>query len=36
MEQVVENKVATNGAGSIDMLDIAGEEMRNVTTLENE
>lgn len=36
MEQVVENEVAANGAGGIDTLNIAGEEMRNVAALENE
>lgn len=36
VEQVVQNKVAADSAGRIDFLDIAGEEMRDVTTLENE
>lgn len=36
VEQVVQDKVAADSAGGIDALNIAGEEMGDVATLENE
>lgn len=36
VEQIVQDKMAADGAGRVEFLDIAREEMRNVATLKNE